>query len=110
MTAAELAERLERGERLAVLDVREPRERAYCAIVVPPASADLHVPMAQVPDRLDAIRAAAAGATLVVYCHHGVRSQMVADWLTAQGISGVANLDGGIDDWSRTVDPVVPRY
>jgi sulfur-carrier protein adenylyltransferase/sulfurtransferase len=46
----------------------------------------------------------------VVYCHHGVRSRSVVDWLTRQNVARVFNLEGGIDDWSEVVDPTVPRY
>ena len=60
---------------------------------------------AQVPARLDEIRAQAAGRVLVVYCHHGVRSLHAPRWLSARGVAGEANLDGGIDAWSRAVDP-----
>ena len=54
--------------------------------------------------------AVGSGRPLIVYCHHGVRSLATARWLVAQGIPDVANLEGGIDAWSRTVDPAVPRY
>lgn len=110
ITARALAGRLAGGEPLAVLDVREPRERAFCAIPLPPTAVDLHVPMNLVPARLDDVRSAGVDRTLVVYCHHGVRSRMVAEWLAAQGIADVVNLEGGIDDWSESVDAAVPRY
>lgn len=48
--------------------------------------------------------------TIVVYCHHGVRSQRVAQWLLSQGFENVFNLAGGIDRWSLEVDPQLPRY
>lgn len=106
----DLAEHLARGEPLALLDVREPFERAFCAIEAPPGVTDLHVPVGLVPSRLDAIRSAAEGRTMVVYCHHGVRSRMVADWLLRQGANPMLSLAGGIDAWSAEVDPRVPRY
>ena len=106
MTVEELAQRLGRAEPLVLLDVRENSERALCAI---PAEG-LHIPMREVPAQVDAIRATAAQAPLVVYCHHGVRSMAVAAWLAGQGINGVSNLDGGIDAWSLRVDPDVTRY
>lgn len=98
------------GRGLTVLDVREPFERAYCAIGVPAPSRDLFVPMGQVQARFEEIRAALIGEPLVVYCHHGVRSLAVANWLTQQGCAGVFNLDGGIDAWSILIDPETPRY
>lgn len=109
LSPSELKRRLDAGEPLAVLDVREVREHDWCALRLPPSAADLHVPMRQVPARMEEIQAAASG-TLVVYCHHGVRSLAVAHWLADRGIAGVVNLDGGIDAWSAQVDPTVPRY
>jgi rhodanese-related sulfurtransferase len=106
MPVAELKRRIDRGDPLVLLDVREPDERAYCAI----AAGGLHVPLREVPGRLAAIRAAAASTPLVVYCHHGARSMMAAAWLAAQGIGPVYNLDAGIDAWSVKIDPAVPRY
>ena len=50
------------------------------------------------------------GAFLVVYCHHGVRSQAAANWLAGRGMTNVVNLAGGIDAWSMLVDKTVKRY
>jgi len=47
---------------------------------------------------------------LIVYCHHGVRSQRVANWLTGNGFADVASMTGGIDLWSVEVQPELPRY
>ena len=47
---------------------------------------------------------------LVVHCHHGGRSEKAARWLLGRGFSRVENLEGGIEAWSLTVDPKVPRY
>ncbi len=104
----ELHARIEAGEPLALLDVREPRERQLCSIKTP--ALDLHIPMRDVPMHLDEIRAASARAPLVVYCHHGIRSMAVAEWLAGRGISGIINLRGGIDAWSREADSSVPMY
>jgi rhodanese-related sulfurtransferase len=110
LTAAGLKARLDLGEPMVLLDVREPEERAFCAIGGFATAADLHIPMNEIPGRLLEIRAAAEDKALVVYCHHGVRSLAVAQWLAGQGVRDVANLDGGIDVWSVVVDPDVPRY
>ena len=109
LTPDELKMRLERGDPITVLDVREDDERNYSVIPLPGTARDLHIPMGEVVARLDDVRAA-AGADLVVYCHHGVRSMTVANWLARQGVPGVHNLTGGIDAWSVRVDPRVPRY
>lgn len=47
---------------------------------------------------------------IVVYCHAGVRSQMVAQWLRAEGFGSAQTMAGGIDDWSVRIDPSLPRY
>jgi len=51
-----------------------------------------------------------ADTPIVVYCHHGIRSRIVARKLAAAGFTRVANMTGGIEAWSRRVDPAVPRY
>ena len=98
------------GAPMALLDVREPAERSFSAIPVPPGVVDLFVPMREVAARIDEIRQAVARGPVVVYCHHGVRSMAVAQWLAAQGLGPIVNLKGGIDAWSIEVDPSVPRY
>ncbi|MBX6311887.1 MAG: sulfurtransferase [Isosphaeraceae bacterium] len=110
LSALRLKQRFEAGEPLALLDVREDVERTLCAIPAPLGATDLHIPMGQVPARLDEIRRAVATAPLVVYCHLGQRSLWVARWLAAQGVAGIHNLSGGIDAWSEQVDPTMPRY
>ena len=99
----EVARRLRATPAQAILlDVREPYERELAAI-----EPSLHIPMGEVPDRIAEIP---RDRPLVVYCHGGTRSRMVAGFLEGQGYSTVDNLAGGIDAWSRTVDPKVPRY
>ena len=65
------------------------------------------VPMREVPARLAEI---GEGNEVVAICHHGGRSMQVAMFLERQGFKQVHNLKGGIDAWSRTVDPSVPTY
>ncbi len=105
-----LKQRFDQGEPLTLLDVREDDERGYSAIPTPEGLTDLHVPLGEVRDRLEEIRAAATGRPLVVYCHHGQRSMVAATWLLRQGLANVENLEGGIDSWSTRVDPKVRRY
>ncbi len=98
-----VAERMKRGsEEVVLLDVREGFERRVASI-----SPSLHIPMNEVPDRLDEIP---RDRLLVVYCHSGERSMLVAGFLAGRGYRSVANLAGGIDAWSALVDPDVPRY
>ena len=110
LSASDLKGRLDRGEAVVVLDVREDHERDLCAIPTPPNAIDLHIPMGQVPARLEELRAEVGSAPLVVYCHLGMRSMTVASWLVKRGLQDVHNLEGGIDAWSEAVDPNLPRY
>jgi rhodanese-related sulfurtransferase len=89
-------------ERPLLLDVREPWEYEKARI----AGAQL-VPMREVPARLDEID---QDKDVVAICHHGGRSQQVALFLEKNGYRKVHNLAGGVDAWSRTVDPTVPLY
>lgn len=99
----DVARRLrEAPERLVLLDVREAFEREL-AVVEP----SLHIPMDEVPSRLGEIP---RDRPVIVYCHTGVRSAVVASFLEHRGFRNVANLGGGIDAWSIEVDPNVPRY
>lgn len=110
LPAPAVADRLRAGAPLTLLDVREPPERALAAIPAPPHVVDLFIPMGEIPSHLNEIREALARGPLIVYCHHGVRSMMVARWLAAQGLEGAINLGGGIDAWSVEVDSGVERY
>jgi rhodanese-related sulfurtransferase len=99
----EVAEKLkQKSSLLLLLDVREPDERELAAI-----EPSLHIPMREVPQRLSELP---KDREIVVYCHGGTRSAMIAGFLEGRGYRNVANLSGGIDAWSRTVDPRVPRY
>jgi rhodanese-related sulfurtransferase len=98
----ELNERLKRGERPFILDVREPEEIAVASF--PGAQ---HIPMGEIPSRVTELDPA---QETVVVCHHGIRSAQVAMYLARLGFERVSNLSGGIDLWSATVDPAVPRY
>lgn len=93
-----------------VLDVREPWE-LQTASVKEDGFQLVHVPMRDVPARLAELEAAyGAGHPIACLCHHGMRSLQVATYLTQNGFSGVVNLQGGIDAWSKQVDPAVPVY
>jgi len=101
-TPRELAARLARGDSPVLLDVREAWEYAIAAL---PGS--VLVPLGTLQQRTGTLD---AQAEYVVYCHHGGRSAMAAQWLRSQGFARVANLEGGIDAWSLEVDATVPRY
>lgn len=101
LTAPELKAMLDRGEAFELLDVRTPEERAQADI-----------PGARLLDEETRKRVESLGrdATLVFHCHHGGRSQKAAEHFAALGFRKVYNVVGGIDAWSREVDPSVPRY
>jgi rhodanese-related sulfurtransferase len=86
-----------------LLDVREPWEYQTASL---PNS--LLMPMGEVPSR--AHTELDPDAPIVVMCHHGARSLSVAMWLREQGFTHAQSLAGGIDAWSRSIDPAVPRY
>ena len=89
-----------------LLDVREPWE-VQTASVKPQGFPLMTIPMNEVPSRLSELGGYDRIACL---CHHGARSQHVAAFLNQRGFADVANVAGGIDAWSRQVDPTVPRY
>jgi adenylyltransferase/sulfurtransferase len=98
----ELKRRLDAGETLTVLDVREPWELALASL-----PGTLNIPLNEVPARLGEMD---PHVELVVMCHGGVRSRRAAEFLSARGFTHVANLAGGIDAWSRDIDPALPTY
>jgi rhodanese-related sulfurtransferase len=86
-----------------LLDVREPLEFQLAAI---PGA--LLMPMGEIPSR--AHQELDPDQHIVVLCHHGQRSLSVTMWLRKQDFEQVQSLAGGIDAWSLTVDPTIPRY
>lgn len=105
LKAAQVKELLEGPEagRPLLLDVRNPDERDWCAL-----AGDVFIPLHELPDRLDEL-APHQEQTIVVYCHHGVRSLSGAAFLNANGFRATS-LRGGIEAWSREVDPAIPTY
>jgi rhodanese-related sulfurtransferase len=103
ITPTEVGRLLNEGAVLRLIDVREPAEHAICHI----EGATL-IPMQDIPMRLNELDDPAA--RIVVFCHHGVRSLSVVDWLRRQGVENCQSMAGGIDLWSVRIDPEVPRY
>ncbi|MEO8128982.1 MAG: rhodanese-like domain-containing protein, partial [Bryobacteraceae bacterium] len=66
--------------------------------------------MNTVPVSLQQIEKKSDDGTLIVFCHHGMRSLSVVNWLRQQGVSNCQSMSGGIDRWSTQIDPSVPRY
>ncbi len=84
------------------LDVREDDEVAFCKI-----AGSLHIPMAEIAERLPHLP---KEKRIIVYCHHGMRSWHVCQFLSSKGYAQVQNLAGGIDAWSCEIDSSVQRY
>ena len=91
-----------KGESFTLLDVREDYERDICKI-----QNDLHIPMGEIQTRISEID---QDKPVVVYCHHGNRSMVVAKMLKANGFSMVSSLDGGIARWASDVEPDMEKY
>lgn len=103
ITATELKQRLDNGEDIQIIDVREPNEYAYARI---PNS--IHIPLGQILNRMSEIDPA---REVVVHCKMGGRSARAIEALTHAGFQGnLKNLKGGILAWSNEVDPSVPKY
>ena len=102
ITPTELATRWDAGDRPAILDVRESDEHALGYL----EGARL-ISLATLPSMVQGID---PEVEWVVYCHHGVRSAAAIDFLRRHGVRRARNLTGGIDRWSREVDPTIARY
>ena len=85
-----------------LLDVRQDWETQLCRL--PNA---VHIPIEELELRVEELN---AQDEIVVYCHQGVRSAAVAEYLRSLGFRDVSNLSGGLDLWARTVDPSMRRY
>jgi rhodanese-related sulfurtransferase len=84
------------------LDVREHSELAICRI-----EGALHIPMNEIPERAEALP---LDCPLIVFCHHGMRSMNVVNYLESRGFENAINLGGGIHAWSVQIDSSVPCY
>jgi sulfur-carrier protein adenylyltransferase/sulfurtransferase len=104
ISAAELAARRARGERMLVLDVREADEREAACI-----ADTAWIPLGELEARAEEL-ATWRDAPVVVHCHHGVRSARACALLAERGFRRLENLRGGIDAWSLSVDASVARY
>jgi len=102
ISAVELAAGLNAGQHPVLLDVREAWEIRLAAL-----PGITWIPMGQIAERLAELDKT---AETVVVCHHGIRSWRVAKFLETEGFTNVINLTGGIDAWSKEIDPAVPLY
>jgi adenylyltransferase/sulfurtransferase len=102
INARQLQEAIGSGQKITLLDVREPQE--WDITHLPGAKL---IPLDQVPERANELDLA---DDIVVYCHHGQRSQRAINFLKKMGFSKLKNLAGGIDSWAANVDHEMPRY
>ena len=105
VTPQQVKQRLASGEKLFLIDVREPSEHQTASI-----NDTQLIPMRTVPANLQQLEAMSDEAPVIVFCHHGVRSLQVVHWLREQGIENCQSMSGGIDQWSCEIDSTVPRY
>ena len=102
ITALQLQESIAKGRKVTLLDVREPQEWEITHL----PGAKL-IPLGDVPERVNELDSA---DDIVVYCHHGQRSQRAINFLKKMGFDKLQNLAGGIDSWAANVDHEMPRY
>jgi adenylyltransferase/sulfurtransferase len=101
ITPTELKERMDRGDDLFILDVREPHEYQICNL-----NGHL-IPLGELPRRVHELD---SSNEIIAHCRSGKRSAEAVDFLRKAGFRKVLNLHGGILSWSTEVDPTVPRY
>jgi adenylyltransferase/sulfurtransferase len=103
ITPPGLKARMALGRDFRLIDVREADEWAIGRL----PEAEL-IPLSQFQKK--ALEELSPEEEIILYCHHGMRSAKAQGFLKAQGYENVLNLTGGIDAWSREVDPAVQRY
>ncbi|MEO6201675.1 MAG: rhodanese-like domain-containing protein [Nitrospirales bacterium] len=102
ITVRDLKARMDKGDKIFLLDVREPHEYSLAKI-----DGSVLIPLGQVPHSLKQLD---PSAEIVAYCHKGMRSADAVGFLLQQGFSNVKNLIGGIEAWSIEIDQSIPRY
>jgi adenylyltransferase/sulfurtransferase len=102
VSVQELKRRLDAGDKLQLIDVREPWEVAIARI---PGSTE--IPLGQLPARLGELQ---TDSDIIVMCHSGGRSRRATELLLARGFERAANLTGGIAAWADEIDPDLPTY
>lgn len=102
ISPVELKERIDRGDSIVLLDVREPFE-----LEISKLDNIIHIPMMEIPHRLDELN---RSDEIVCICHMGGRSHQVAAFLVDQGFAKVYNLLGGMNGYAQTVDSTLPVY
>ena len=98
----ELRARLDQRRAVVLLDVRDEWETRLCRL-----ENSTHIPVEEIEFRTDELN---PQDEIVVYCHHGIRSAAVAEYLRGLGFAKAVNLAGGLDLWAHTVDLSMRRY
>ncbi len=101
LSPEQLRELLDTKEDIELLDVREDFEREICHI------GGIHIPMRLIAQHVHQLP---KEKKLIVYCHYGMRSASVIQFLSSQGFTRLYNLEGGIDAWAEEIDPEMERY
>ena len=102
ISAQDLRSRLDQKRPIVLLDVREEWETRLCRL-----GNSTHISIEEIEFRTAELD---PGDEIVVYCHHGVRSAAVANYLRGLGFTRAVNLAGGLDGWAQTIDPSMTRY
>ncbi len=102
LTPEQVRDWLAQGRTVRLIDVREPEEFALCRL----PGAELH-PAGQIAEWSKSLD---PNEEILIYCHHGIRSLHAVMYLTARGFKRVLHLRGGLDAYSLSADPSVPRY
>lgn len=105
ISATELKERLDRGEEMVLLDIRNAYELDLANL----ENSSIHIPQDQLMARVDEL-SPYVEQDVVVYCRTGNRSQGCVQFLKSKGFKKVFNLTGGLHAWSDDVDPAVMKY
>ena len=102
LSPQDVKSKLDRGEKVVFLDVREPWEVAINRL-----DGAVHIPLGELGQRFQELN---PENEIIAYCHMGVRSLKATRFLKEQKFKNVMNLAGGIEAWSLQIDPKVPRY
>ncbi|MBI4852571.1 MAG: hypothetical protein HY819_12315 [Acidobacteria bacterium] len=102
ITPEELKSRLDKGDDLFILDVREIHEHQICKL-----EGSTLIPLGDIPKRITELD---SSREIVVHCKLGGRSAKAVEFLKSAGFQKVKNLLGGIDAWAQRIDPKMPRY
>lgn len=103
ITATELKQRLDNGDDIQLIDVRQPDEYAFAKI-----NGARLIPLGEILQRMDELD---ESKETVIHCKMGGRSAQAINFLTRAGFKGkMSNLKGGITAWSNEVDPKIPKY